>query len=253
MARERESNRKGSRARLDIALIGPVEEFTATDEQWSKFEKALDKPIPQPVRERIRERTSTYMSGAQAEMKAAFAGDYKKRLAEIEELTTRLRTLLFHGSENLDTLAAATALAGLDELIPQAHEGEDIYEGEDILAAALNAPYVETKRAALENALGRVALNCHMEIHHRDAPGFVEHEAWDVWIAALGKIMREAQLPYGIATSAYERTSPFVRFVDALQGLLPEPLRRHCGPPLTKEMMAARKRIQNRLEDDSKG
>jgi hypothetical protein len=100
---------------------------------------------------------------------------------------------------------------------------------------------------AFEVTLRRVASNCRAEIRRADLPGFIEHEAWDTWIRALLTILRTAGLPHGVATPTYEDNhSRAVRFVSALQRLLPASLRRHDsshGRPLlalAKAMMAAR-------------
>jgi hypothetical protein len=214
VARERKTNRKGTRGRIGAALLGGGwPNFTASDAQWHELEAALGKPIPGQIRKKIGDATSKYLTDAIAEKNAPFVDDYKKQLAEIEEATNRLAALLFHGADQIDDQVAGAALAGT---------------------------------MAFENDLVRVIDNCRVEIQRCSVSGFIEHTAWDEWIAALEKFLSDAGLPHGIATSAYEgRVSPFVRFVEALQQLLPEPLRRHGGPPLAKEMMAARKRTRS--------
>jgi hypothetical protein len=217
MARQRKTNRKGTRPRIDTAeLEGGWSKFTASDAQWSELEAVLGKPIPTSIRDKIGASTSNYMDHAQAEENAPDVVDYKHRLAEIREVSTRLRRLLFQTTDETSHLAAAIARAGLHPV-------------------------------AFDDSLLRVINNCRTE-HRRASPGFIAHTAWDIWIAALGQILSDAALPHGIATPTYKRISPFVRFVDALQLLLPKVLRRHGGRPLTREMMAARKRTRNQTQ-----
>lgn len=243
MARKRKTSRKGTRPRIGVAMRDYWTQFSATDAQWRELEKALGKSIPSEARERIGKATTEYISEGQAERNAPYVDDHKKRLAKTEQFATRLLTLLFHGTAQIDVQAAGVALAGLDGFIPAMDDGEDV------IKALHDAPYVETKTLAFENALRRVTSNCCKAIRRADAPGFSEHKAWDAWILALLTVLREAGLPPGVATPAYDDNhSPTVRFVHALQRLLPVALRRHdltlIG--LAKAMRAARARAQKR-------
>jgi hypothetical protein len=246
MARELRSNRKGIRARLDWSMFEYLKFEPPTEVQWCELETAIGAPIPQPIRERIRKVTSDYMFDAQAE-NAPFADEHRKALKETATHATALRALLdkpyvhavaCHGfdaiaSEGPDNEAfvAEVLRAVLDAPEEAAlaycrHAGE-----ENFPAADFDAPYVESKTAALENALARVALNCDLEMRRQAEPGFVgfvPHEAWDRWIWELLKILKESGLRNGIGTPGAPKrqgfVSPAVRFVAALQQLLPEPL-----------------------------
>jgi hypothetical protein len=234
VAHERTTNRKGTRARIGAALLGgDWPKFTASDARWRELEVALGKPIPDPIRKKLCDAISNYMADANAEQNAPHVDDYTKRLAEIDRVTNRLVALLFHGSEPIDDQVAGAVLAGLDD--------DEV---------PLDASYAEPGTLALENALRRVASNARMEINRvQGASGFIEHEAWDELIVAVGSILSDAGLPCGIAIPSYEgRVSPFVRLVGAIQLLLPETLRRHGGASLAKEMMAARKRAKARSD-----
>jgi hypothetical protein len=240
MARARKTNRKGTRPRTGIALFG-ASEFASTDEQWLGLEKAIGRSIPDGVRRRICNATSKYIFEAQAEENALYVDDYEKRLSDIEEHATSLRALLFHGAAQIDIQAATAALRSLDE----SHENSD---SDATAESIVSAPYIETEATALESALERVALNCRMEIRRQDKPGFIEHEAWDRWISALLSILRAAGLPHGIATptDASINASPAVRFIDAIQRLLPIQSRRHDASlaALARAMMQARDKHQ---------
>jgi hypothetical protein len=247
VGRERKTNRKGVRARRGVALLGgDWPKFAPVASQWGDLEKTLRNPIPAETRKRICEVTSKYLTDAQAERNAVFAGDYKKKLTEVKRLASRLEKLLFRGTTDLDDQVAGAALAGLDESIPPMDDDPAVLK---VLRAE---PYVETGTSAFESALQRVASNCSTEINRRHLPGFKEHNAWDVWIGALLAILREARLPHGVATTSYEdKDSPAVRFVHALQRLFWQPLRRHNASlnALAKAMMAARANKKRRKSE----
>jgi hypothetical protein len=174
------------------------------------------------------------MADACAEKNAPFKDDYKKNLGDIERHATKLEELLFRGTTHVDAQAAGAALARVGEFDPRT---------DDDLGGVLNPLHVEPGILAFEATLRRVASNCRAEIRRADLPGVIEHEAWDLWIRALLNILRTGGLPHGVATPAYEDNhSRAVRFVSALQRLLPASLRRHDRSllALAKAMMAAR-------------
>jgi hypothetical protein len=227
---------------MGAALLGSEwPKFTATDAQWHVLEEALGKTIRAESREQICDLTSRYVSDGNAERNALFRDEYKKTLAEIGRIATRLDALLFHGTTQLQFHAAEAALAGLDEFVPETDDDESV------LKALHHAPYVEPNTVAFENALQRVANNCNTEIRRADKPGFIEREAWGAWISALLTIQKEAGLPHGLSTLKDKgNVSAAVLFVAALQHLLAEPLRvsEHSMAALTKAMQRARQKTR---------
>jgi hypothetical protein len=192
MARERKSNRRGTRARRDYALLDHVEVFTVTNQQWRRLEEALAKPIPRRVRGRISKATSSYIIAAQAAMNAPFRDEHNKLLAETHQHATRLRTLLD------DPEVATVAYRRFDEFLKDDDK--------------------TSERMTFTDGLDRVVSNCHTEIRRPAESGFVEGEAWYRWIRSLLKILGDAGLPHGVATPKEKgNVSPAVQVVAAIQ------------------------------------
>jgi hypothetical protein len=197
---------------IPIASASGKPNFTLTEQNWQKIERAYRNSLSSDVRTRILEATRSFVYSEVFERHGEPLRAAIERIESIKKATGNLSR----------TLAAQASDAKLyaDHLVKRHfHDSRLAMQRGDLFQA-------------LGGVLTSLSVACNLalkEMSDPHLPGHREGECWDRWIRQLTRIARENELPSAASKGSDKAIahSPFVLMVAALQDCVPASARRH--------------------------
>jgi hypothetical protein len=225
------------RSRLPLASVSDrAAEFSPTDTQWKRIERAYGHAFSKTARQAIREATTNFARFEPFERAAEPVSLARKRVLAVQKAAKA-----FHDA--LVTAPTTTANVYAHFLIKRHFADETLWsrklrgQKEDKLVRLRRLPAL--LRDACTSALA--------ELDNLSLPGHREGDCWRGWMQNLTRIAKEHGLPTAARTDtdkiAGDRPSPFVALVRELQRLVPTAAARHAhsNDALAKAIQRARR------------
>jgi hypothetical protein len=222
-----------------VAAPSKLDEVRFGRKEWQCLEIAYRHKVPVSVRKRIRQATQRYAAAARFEHDAASAADARKYLVKIRKAATDLGALITPVDDREDGPAYARHL-----LLNHIRDERLGRVGGTLLPSGKRDPRSRDPLSALIAVVRSCVTACDSGCAELDNPDFVmrEGESWDRWICDLTAILERQELPVAASKgkSNYDRASPFVSLVLALQDSLPFNRHRHSHLACAKAIGLAR-------------
>ena len=176
-------------------------------ENWFNFEAAYGRSLPENVRQQIAAVTNAYL-WTTPNVKPTSGSDALERIDSVHAHALKLRDVLSKRSGKKDKSAL--------------HYGEQLIAKHfDSLAGWSGRGDSFTSLTSFSGFLVAACERAKAELHKSNG---VKEVAWDQWVNAISRILRENKLPHGASKSGSSRV---VDLIHEIQKHLPEQYRRH--------------------------
>jgi hypothetical protein len=208
--------------------------FLLTDENWNEVELAYGCALSDTIRQSIVDATNQFLASEVFERNAKPSRPTIDMVESIRAMSDKIRKKLSAGGET----AAFAQSAIMEHLVSKylkLEPYEQLFHALDEVTSSLSA--------ACTQAL--------TELDDPEAHVFRDGVSWDRWIRVLTHIAEQNGLPIAAsnAGNAEAELGPFARFVEALQELFPQEVRRHANTRLSSAIYRARRQPIEEIEE----
>jgi hypothetical protein len=207
---------------------GKVSEISITAADWQEIEAAYGSSLPSNVRESIIEATNRFL----------YFEAFERNAEPLQPAIDMVKRIRAASNELRDALGKCGGLVGvyaqstIKDLLYEGCVGFQPYEQ---FFSKLNMHSSESTFHAISEGLLSLSTACTDALSTmghakcKDDRTFREGERWQTWIRHLETIARDNDLPAGVSKGRDKsnKTSPFVRLVEAVQERLPRAAQRH--------------------------
>jgi hypothetical protein len=213
-------------------LSGGDPQFSISNDDWSRIERAYGHDVPRTAREQIHRATHTFLLFVEGERAARPISEARDRLLQLKGAAAVFQTVVFDNPQDSGWDSRVYA----DRLVKQYFDDTRI-AGADALRS-------------LGLVMSSLVVACDHALSHLQNPqnqGRRRGEGWESWVRRITDALKAHQLPIEVRKdtdkNATRKPSPFVALIRELQACIPEADRRstHSEIALSEAIVRGRR------------